>query len=126
MVINLKTLLALLLLIPSLSWGETLYLCDTTEAKSYQNLGDEVFSKPWTSKGSSFLIKKDDSSVEILNSIIPNITKYDLDGYSDKLTWSAKQLSSQLQFVSPYFSYSQLGISGKELWFLFAKCKIAE
>ena len=121
-----KILLTLLLLIPSLSWGETLYICDTTEAKTYQNWGDEIFSKPWTSKGSSFLIKKDDSSVEISNSVIPNITKYDLVGYSDRLTWSAEQLNSQLRFVSPYFSYSQLGITGKELWFLFAKCKIAE
>ena len=121
-----KTLLTLFLLIPSLSWGETLYICDTTEAKTYQNWGDEIFSKPWTSKGSSFLIKKDDSSVEILNSVIPNITKYDLVGYSDRLTWSAEQLNSQLRFISPYFSYSQLGTSGKELWFLFAKCKIAE
>ena len=121
-----KRLLALLLLIPSLSLGETLYICDTTEAKTYQNWGDEIFSKPWTSKGSSFLIKKDDSSVEISNSVIPNITKYDLVGYSDMLTWSAEQLNSQLRFISPYFSYSQLGTSGKELWFLFAKCKIAE
>ena len=121
-----KILLSLLLLLPSLSWGETLYICDTTEAKTYQNWGDEIFSKPWTSKGSSFLIKKDDSSVEISNSVIPNITKYDLVGYSDRLTWSAEQLNSQLRFVSPYFSYSQLGITGKELWFLFAKCKIAE
>ena len=121
-----KTLLTLLLLIPSLSLGETLYICDTTEAKTYQNWGDEIFSKPWTNKGSSFLIKKDDSSVEISNSVIPNITKYDLVGYSDMLTWSAEQLNSQLRFISPYFSYSQLGTSGKELWFLFAKCKIAE
>lgn len=121
-----KTILTLLLLIPSLGWGETLYICDTTEAKTYQNWGDEIFSKPWTTKGSSFLIKKDDSSVEILNSVIPNITKYDLVGYSDRLTWSAEQLNSQLRFISPYFSYSQLGTSGKELWFLFAKCKIAE
>ena len=121
-----KRLLALLFLIPSLSWGGTLYICDTTEAKTYQNWGDEIFSKPWTTKGSSFLIKKDDSSVEILNSVIPNITKYDLVGYSDRLTWSAEQLNSQLRFISPYFSYSQLGTSGKELWFLFAKCKIAE
>ena len=123
---RMKTLLALLLLIPSLSLGETLYICDTTEAKTYQNWGDEIFSKPWTNKGSSFLIKKDDSSVEISNSVIPNITKYDLVGYSDMLTWSAEQLNSQLRFISPYFSYSQLGTSGKELWFLFAKCKIAE
>ena len=121
-----KTLLTLLLLVPSLSLGETLYICDTTEAKTYQNWGGEIFSKPWTSKGSSFLIKKDDSSVEISNSVIPNITKYDLVGYSDRLTWSAEQLNSQLRFISPYFSYSQLGTSGKELWFLFAKCKIAE
>ena len=121
-----KILFTLMLLIPNLSWGETLYICDTTEAKTYQNWGDEIFSKPWTSKGSSFLIKKDDSSVEILNSVIPNITKYDLVGYSDRLTWSAEQLNSQLRFISPYFSYSQLGTSGKELWFLFAKCKIAE
>jgi hypothetical protein len=121
-----KLIISLLLIIPSLSWGEILYICNTTEAKTYQNWGDEIFSKPWTSKGSSFLIKKDESSVEVLNSVIPNITKYDLVGYSDRLTWSAEQLSSQLRFVSPYFSYSQLGITGKELWFLLAKCKIAE
>ena len=121
-----KTLLYLLLLIPSLSWGNTQYICDTTEAKTYHNFGDEIFSSPWTSKGSSFLIQKDDSSVKILNSVIPNIIKYDLVGYSDRLTWSAEKLSSQLRFISPYFSYSQLGTSGKELWFLFAKCKIVE
>jgi len=122
-----KTLITLLMLIPSLTLGETLYLCETKVGKGYEinsRTGQHI-NYPWGE--GSFIIKKNGEEISSHNSSFKDMGTFKIDGYAglDNF-WVASDEGSVLKYSDGDFIYSQTSHTGVKIWFLMAKCEEVE
>ena len=122
-----KIFLALLIFIPSIIYGETLYLCETIVGKEYSmnSTTGQHINYPWGE--GPFIIKKNNEVISSHNSSFKDMGTFKIEGYSglDNF-WEASDGPSILKYSDGDFIYSQASHTGVKIWFLMAKCEIVE
>jgi len=124
-----KKLLTLFLLIPSLSWGKTFYLCKKDVGKEFTGLGILNISglkfneKEWGNE--TIILTRTDKKVSFSNSEYLPIDEFEIFGNSSERYFSAKDLSGSrfLRFSNKYITYSEVSLSGGKINFLIAQCE---
>lgn len=124
---KMKILLLFLTLIPSLSFGETLYLCETIIGKGYEmnSSTSQHINYDWGQ--GPFILKKDGENISSFNSAFTDMGTFKINGYSGiDSFWVAGDEGIQLKYSDGNFIYSQASHTGVKIWFLMAKCEIAD
>jgi hypothetical protein len=124
-----KLFLIILILIPSLSWGKSFYLCKKDVGKEFTGLGILNVSelkfneKEWGDE--TIILKRTDKKVTFSNSEYLPIDEFEIFGNSSDTYFSAKDLSGSrfLRFSNKYITYSGVSLSGGKINFLIASCE---
>lgn len=123
-----KKLLTLLLLIPSLSFSETMHLCTKVIGKEFigisnMSLPEKAIQGEWGDE--KFILKKDGDKVNFTNSKFLPIDELQVVGINDEKFFSASDYDGArfIRFSNNNLTFSQVSLRGDMITFLIALCE---